>query len=379
MVAVLCGCGGDDDDEVVVVVVVETILMVGCSWWCGGGSDVCGGGAAAGGCRDGGSDEVGGSVVIDFCETWKQNELLKDQLLEATLKHEIETMSNLDKISKAGVDERAKLLKSLNRVSETLEADSALKEEMKNMAESNTTISSNCASISKSLKEEPEYNERLLRVVEAGISSIKGMVTKMLHAFKGMSSSTLSGNASIPTATQPKVHASVKGGWGEFGEASFSKPESKIIGSSYGPVIDITLPEQPKSPPVAPKANKGKGIATDDIESPKMLVKASNVVRPDPDELIRVPYEIHGRMCQLTNDEIQAHLDKEEKIKKVVEEAKLLTMSKPELIKVVHEEASNVEIDPKVLASAKGGQEFKKIQDVELKSPQRTDSHPPPP
>ncbi|GKB15419.1 hypothetical protein Tco_0849342, partial [Tanacetum coccineum] len=90
-------------------------------------------------------------------------------------------------------------------------------------------------------------------------------------------------------------------------EFPVSKPESKIIRSSYGPVIDSTLPEQPKSPPVAPKANKGKGIATDDIESPKMLVKASIVVRPDPDELIRVPYEIHGKMCQLTNDEIQAH------------------------------------------------------------------------
>ncbi|GKA27762.1 hypothetical protein Tco_0713930 [Tanacetum coccineum] len=63
-----------------------------------------------------------------------------------------ETMSNLDKISKAGVDERAKLLKSLNRVSETLEADSALKEEMKNMAESNTTISSNVTNLTKLLK-----------------------------------------------------------------------------------------------------------------------------------------------------------------------------------------------------------------------------------
>ncbi|GKD57265.1 hypothetical protein Tco_1290652, partial [Tanacetum coccineum] len=31
-----------------------------------------------------------------------------------------ETMKNLDKIIKAGVDERAKLLKSLNKVSETL-------------------------------------------------------------------------------------------------------------------------------------------------------------------------------------------------------------------------------------------------------------------
>ncbi|GKA27760.1 hypothetical protein Tco_0713928 [Tanacetum coccineum] len=100
-----------------------------------------------------------------------------------------------------------------------------------------------------------------------------------------------------------------------------------------------------------------------------MLVKASIVVRPDPDELIRVPYEIHGKMCQLTNDEIQTHLDKEEKIKKAAEEAKLLAMIKPELIKVVHEEASNVEIDPKVLASAKGGQEFKKIQDLDDLAP----------
>ncbi|GKA90330.1 hypothetical protein Tco_0812200 [Tanacetum coccineum] len=128
------------------------------------------------------------------------------------------------------------------------------------------------------------------------------------------------------------------------------------------PLIDTTL-----NSPVAPKADIGKGIAIDDTESPKELFKASIDVRPGPDEPIRVPYEIHGKIYQLTNDEIQAHLYKEEKIKKAVEEAKLLAMSKPEIIKVVHEEASNVGIDPKVLASAKGGQEFKKIQDAKLK------------
>nr|GEV83750.1 hypothetical protein [Tanacetum cinerariifolium] len=52
-----------------------------------------------------------------------------------------ETMNNLDKISKARADERAKLLKTLNRVSETLEADSALKEAIKKMVESNNTTS----------------------------------------------------------------------------------------------------------------------------------------------------------------------------------------------------------------------------------------------
>ncbi|GJV30144.1 retrovirus-related pol polyprotein from transposon TNT 1-94 [Tanacetum coccineum] len=113
--------------------------------------------------------------------------------------------------------------------------------------------------------------------------------------------------------------------------------------------------------------DKGKGIFTDNTESLKKLVKATTVVHPDLDEADQVPYEIHGKLYHLTNDEIQDHLDKEEKIKKVTEEAKLLEMSKPELIKVVQEEATKAGVDPKILASAKGGQEFKKIQDAEIK------------
>ncbi|GKF34642.1 hypothetical protein Tco_0107842, partial [Tanacetum coccineum] len=120
-------------------------------------------------------------------------------------------------------------------------------------------------------------------------------------------------------------------------------------------------------PPVAPRDDRGKGIATDDVESPKKLVKALSKFHPDLDEPVRVPYEIHGKLYHLTNDEIQEHLDKEEKMKKAAEEAKLLAMSKPKLIKVVHEEALKADIDPKILESAKGGQEFKKIQDAEFK------------
>nr|GEX16381.1 hypothetical protein [Tanacetum cinerariifolium] len=39
--------------------------------------------------------------------------------------------------------------------------------------------------------------------------------------------------------------------------------------------------------------------------------------------------------------------DKEEKMKKVVKETKLLAMSRPEVIKVIHEEAKKLKIDPK--------------------------------
>ncbi|GJW04515.1 hypothetical protein Tco_1563371 [Tanacetum coccineum] len=107
--------------------------------------------------------------------------------------------------------------------------------------------------------------------------------------------------------------------------------------------LTITPPKQPESSPVAPKADKGKEIVTKDAKSPKKL------------------------LYYLINDEIQARLDKEEKIKKAVEEAKLLAMTKSKLIKVIHEEASKAGIDPKVLESTKGGQDFQNIQDVEMK------------
>ncbi|GKB05821.1 hypothetical protein Tco_0834016, partial [Tanacetum coccineum] len=101
----------------------------------------------------------------------------------------------------------------------------------------------------------------------------------------------------------------------------------------------------PESPLVASKADKEKGVATKETEEPTM-------------KLVLASREVY--------DEIQAHMDKEEKIKKATEKAKLLAMSKPELIKVVQEEASKAGVDPKILASAKGGHEFKKIQDAEL-------------
>ncbi|GJY61581.1 hypothetical protein Tco_0462238 [Tanacetum coccineum] len=101
-------------------------------------------------------------------------------------------------------------------------------------------------------------------------------------------------------------------------EVPVRKPQTQLIGL----VIDITPPPQPKSSQATLRIDKGKR---------------------------------------------DTHLDKEEKIKKATEEAKLLAMDKPELIKVVHEEASKVRIDPKILESAKGGQEFKKIQDAEIK------------
>ncbi|GJW83301.1 hypothetical protein Tco_0156446 [Tanacetum coccineum] len=91
------------------------------------------------------------------------------------------------------------------------------------------------------------------------------------------------------------------------------------IPQTTGQVIDITPPE----PQVTQR--EGKGIATGDEESPKKSMSASIVVRQDPDEPIRIPYEIHGKA------------------------------------NLVHEEAEKAGIDPKIIKSAKGGEQFKKI------------------
>ncbi|GJS70485.1 hypothetical protein Tco_0703326 [Tanacetum coccineum] len=115
-----------------------------------------------------------------------------------------ETTKTIDNISKARFDERAKLLKAINRVFETLKAESALKEEMKKMVKSYNTTSKNilgltelinnaklqelltklegfqstlntlstqCASIFKSLKEDPEFNQRLLTTADSYIQN----------------------------------------------------------------------------------------------------------------------------------------------------------------------------------------------------------------
>ncbi|GJR38594.1 hypothetical protein Tco_1214278 [Tanacetum coccineum] len=101
-------------------------------------------------------------------------------------------------------------------------------------------------------------------------------------------------------------------------------------------ILEIPIP-QPETQHTTPKLNRGKGIASYIDESPRMLVKASSKVHLNPNA------------------------------PKAAKEAKLLEMNKSELIKVVHGEAAKARVDPKILASVKGGYKFRKIQDAEIK------------
>nr|GEW63352.1 hypothetical protein [Tanacetum cinerariifolium] len=85
------------------------------------------------------------------------------------------------------------------------------------------------------------------------------------------------------------------------------------------------------------------------------LMHASKVVQEDPDEPIRVPYMINRKMHYLTNDEMNAHLEKKDKIKKTAEEAKRFKMTKTEVIKIVQEEGEKIRIDLRKVISTKAG------------------------
>nr|GEV85345.1 hypothetical protein [Tanacetum cinerariifolium] len=84
------------------------------------------------------------------------------------------------------------------------------------------------------------------------------------------------------------------------------------------PILDIPIPQR-----------EGRGIATEEqLKSAKKLVLASDVVREKPNEPIRIPYMINGKIQNLTDDELNAYLEKEVRIKKAAKEAKTLEMTK---------------------------------------------------
>ncbi|GJV98645.1 hypothetical protein Tco_1553897 [Tanacetum coccineum] len=60
-------------------------------------------------------------------------------------------------------------------------------------------------------------------------------------------------------------------------------------------------------------------------------------------------------------------MEKEELIKKVTEQARLLAITKPKVVKVVREKAEKIGIDTKRITSVKEGEKFKIAQDAKLK------------
>ncbi|GJZ03478.1 hypothetical protein Tco_0536753 [Tanacetum coccineum] len=208
--------------------------------------------------------------------------------------------------------------------------------------------------------------------------SVKNMMIEMYEVFKGQSLGSVA-----PTLTLTHIPVNVEGE--NATNTATEEPPSHTEGETREPkrviLISIIQPTEvpptqaqpittiithPESSQAALRIDKGKRIATESEEdSSKKLVPASTIVRLDPDEEIKVPYMINGKMYYLTNKEMQAHLDREEKLRKAAEEERLLAITKPEVIKAVQEEVEKIRLDPKKIASTKASKKFKKAQDVE--------------
>ncbi|GKF46617.1 hypothetical protein Tco_0136419, partial [Tanacetum coccineum] len=170
-------------------------------------------------------------------------------------------------------------------------------------------------SISESLKEDLEFNHRLLKAAEGCIQKSARFIEiakeKEFEVFE-----VENDHEHAPQDTKPIPITIVR-------PITKTVLEVNLIESSSRPqptglVIDITSPEQSNREDqrenqshTTPKADRGKGIARDTNESPCKLVKPSTKVRQDLDALVLIPYEINEVLYHLTNKQIHAHLEKE--------------------------------------------------------------------
>nr|GEX37474.1 hypothetical protein [Tanacetum cinerariifolium] len=167
----------------------------------------------------------------------------------------------------------------------------------------------------------PSFHHRTTNInstqvnMKSDISSIKGMQVIVWQK----PSSYIEGEPMLIVTTSQK-HEDVED---QIAEEEPTRP-TKVV-----PISTIILIIRPNLELEMIGFDKGKREATNETEELiKKLVPASREVRQDPNEPVRVPYMINGKMYQLTNDEIQEHLNKEEMIKKKAEEAKLPEMTK---------------------------------------------------
>ncbi|GJR93937.1 hypothetical protein Tco_0266111 [Tanacetum coccineum] len=258
--------------------------------------------------------------------------LTERQLVKASIEgyyeENVDHRDQTDKLIQATIDcldknstERDDLLKALNGVTETLEV------------------------VQEAVKDDPALN-RKARHFRYKIND--GIYLQCLQrlAFFAPSSSV---PATLAITVAP---ACVKGE--NLANTIDEEPPSYTEGEHVAMEDDTKKPEE------------GKGIATNQqLKVKAKIVKASTVVREDPDEPIMVPYMINGNMYHLTNDEINAHMEKEDKIKKAAEEAKMFEITKTKVIIVVQEEVEKIGIDPKTVVSAQVDEKFKKAQDAD--------------
>ncbi|GJZ87965.1 hypothetical protein Tco_0659747 [Tanacetum coccineum] len=219
---------------------------------------------------------------------------------------------------------KRQLVKYLRKVSTVL-LDKITEDSREKHQEAVVNYANLKASIDDYYDENIAHRNQTDKLVEVSISSLDKSSTTISDLYKGLDVITqllkdINNDVKDDLATNMKIDEAVK---------TFSKiPTQTTEIISLVKTFDFsTLHSQ-----VGPRIDKGKGIATNSNEDPsKKLVLASTIIHLDPDEKVKVPYMINGKLYYLANKE----------------------------------EAKKLGINPKEAISTKAGEQFKKAQDAE--------------
>nr|GEZ21312.1 hypothetical protein [Tanacetum cinerariifolium] len=178
-------------------------------------------------------------------------------------------------------------------------------------------------------------------------SSIKSMMTEMYNAFRGQSSSAPSSSVTLTFAiTNTPVNVKGKNATYTATEEPPSHTEEET---------DANIHENPKEPKQSTDVNiRFIGSST---HPPITKAQPITIIHPKPSIPQR---EGKGITTNDQEEDQEKYWDKEEKIKKAEEEARLNAISKTKVIKVVREEAKKIGIHLKETISSKAGELFKK-------------------
>nr|GEW12820.1 hypothetical protein [Tanacetum cinerariifolium] len=227
------------------------------------------------------------------------------------------------------------------------QTDKLVEASMSSLKKSNTIITDLYNGLILGLERAQTHIKSSISSLQVDTSSIKSMMTVMYNAFRGQSSSAPSSSVTLTfSLTDTPTNVEGENATHSATEEPHSHTERETDANIQG------TPEEPKQSTDA-NIEEGKDIAINDQANDKRkLVKASSIVRLDPDEPVRVEFVINEKTLYLTEQEIQEYWDKEEEIKKAELEARLNAIS-TEVIKVVRKQAKKLGIHPKEAITTK--------------------------
>nr|GFA11822.1 copia protein [Tanacetum cinerariifolium] len=229
-------------------------------------------------------------------------------------------------------------IESFTNISTNIAEAHALKqnEELAAWAKSSTNMAWNLGSRLLGLEWAQNHIQSSMSSLKEDTHTINTMMTEMYAVFKGQSIGSVT-----PTLALTHILANVKGIMIPTLSLKILRltPRRRLMQIGKKSLRNLSTQLMPTL-----------SIATDEqVEDQRKLVKASFIIRLDLDALI--PYTINREVYYLTAEQLQAHMDKEEKIKKAEEEAKLFAISKPEVIKDAEHEVLKRQHIEKVIKS----------------------------